>query len=282
MTLPDRDESFHWTSTAHGAALVCLPLSGISRHLFTTREWQLGNPSRSDPERAWTEVAASAGVQASALVRATQVHGRRVLVHRAGEPVPRARLAEADIIITADTAVAVAVQSADCVPMLLGDRRTGAVAAAHAGWRGLAARAPAEAVNALRKEFGVRPADLVVAIGPSIGSCCYEVGPDVLDEFRLAGFSRDQIARWFCDRPNPTSSNASMPGTPPTGRSGRWYFDTWTAARESLEAEGVPPADIYAAGLCTASHPSSFSSYRRDGQGTGRIAAVIRCGPLGP
>jgi YfiH family protein len=142
----------------------------------------------------------------------------------------------------------------------MADRRTGAVAAAHAGWRGLAARVPEVAVQALAREFGSRPADLVAAIGPSISAARYEVGEDVRRHFAASGCSADQLARWFAagDRPS------------------HWYFDGWRSARDLLEAAGVPAAQIHAAQLCTASHPDALCSYRRDGTRAGRMAGAIR------
>src|SRR5205823_11724397 len=115
-----------------------------------------------------------------ALLRAHQVHGTNVAAHRPGHPV--APPADADIIITDDPAAAAAVQTADCVPALLVDTRTGAVAAVHAGWRGLAQRAPQRAVEAMVDAFGTRESKLVAAIGPAIGPCCYEVGGEVREQ----------------------------------------------------------------------------------------------------
>jgi YfiH family protein len=153
-----------------------------------------------------------------------------------------------------------AIQTADCVPLLIADRRTGAVAAAHAGWRGLAAGVPEAVVMALTREFGSRPADLVAAIGPSISAARYEVGADVRSRFTESGGPR--VASWFAaaDRPR------------------HWYFDGWRSARDLLEAAGIPAAQIHVAGLCTASHPDLLCSYRRDGAGAGRIAGLIRPG----
>ena len=123
------------------------------------------------------------------LLRVRQVHGADVLVRRAGERDDGdAKDTAADIIVTDDSSVALAIQTADCVPILIVDRRTGAVAAAHAGWRGLAAGVPRIAVDTLVRELGSRPADLIAAAGPSIGACCYEVGSDVRERFAEAGW----------------------------------------------------------------------------------------------
>src|SRR4029078_13150461 len=93
-----------------------------------------------------------------------------------------------------DPLVAIAIQTADCVPLLLADSRSGAVAAAHAGWRGLAAGVPAAAVSALARAFDARPADLVAAVGPSIAAPSYAVGPDVAERFTAARVWRCAVA----------------------------------------------------------------------------------------
>jgi YfiH family protein len=229
--------------------------------LFTTREWPLGTASEGDREAAWADVAQALDVRPPHLVRAHQVHGASFVVRRRGDARPPGdeALPHADIIISDDPSLALAIQTADCVPLLMADRATGAIAAAHAGWRGLAAHVPAVAVGALRDRFGSRAADLIVAIGPSIGAARYEVGADVRDGFERAGFSGEQLARWF------------LPGT----RAGHWQFDGWASAREQLQDVGVPADQIHASDLCTSSHPD-LCSYRRDGKQAGRIAAAIR------
>ena len=217
-------------------------------------------------------------VSASRLVRVHQVHGAEVVI---AEDV-RGRRPEADIIVSRDHTIALAVQAADCIPLLLADPSTGAVAAAHAGWRGLAAGGPAAAVASLTREFGSRSVDLVAAIGPAIGACCYEVGGDVRDRFEAAGASRGQLARWFLTAPLRSAANPSMSRVSGPRRADRWFFDGWTAAREQLAEAGVPGAQIYLAGLCTASHPDILCSYRRDGSQAGRIAGAIRSWRLHP
>jgi YfiH family protein len=163
----------------------------------------------------------------------------------------------------------------------MADERTAAVAAAHGGWRGLAAGVPSAAVAALAREFGSRPSDLIAAIGPSVGACCYEVGTEVRDRFEAAGFGRGRIARWFRTEPPSSSRNPSMPGIPRLLRASHWFFDGWSAARDQLEEAGVPAARIFVAELCTASHPDTMCSYRREGSAAGRMAGAIRS-RLGP
>jgi hypothetical protein len=221
-------------------------------------------------------------VEPPGLIRVRQVHGAAVFVPRSGDSMAGPKTGatvvdtEADIIVSDNPALALAVQTADCVPLLVADRRTGAVAAAHAGWRGTAARVAVAAVEALERELGSRPADLVAAVGPSIGACCYEVGDEVRARFEREGFSAEELARWFLQHTRRTPGNPSMPGVSAVARAGHWYVDLWRATREQLEAAGVPAGQIHLAGLCTASHRAVLCSYRRDGSGAGRLAAVIR------
>src|SRR5229473_2031418 len=115
-----------------------------------------------------------------------------------------------------------------------------ALGAAHAGWKGLAASVPLVTVDALSRHVGSQPADLVAAVGPSIGACCYEVGVDVLDAFRRGGFEEAARPRWFFRAPQPSARNPSMPGLPRPRRQDHWFFDGWAAARQQLEAAGIP------------------------------------------
>jgi polyphenol oxidase len=242
--------------TLPAAALVCEPLLEWAEHLFTTRDWTLGRGMAAAGGDGWHEVASALDVAPDRLRRLRQVHGATVVVAgREGAVLP-----DADIIISKSSDVAVAVQAADCVPLLIADRRTGAVAAAHAGWRGLAAHVPGETVKALSRTFGTRPEDLLAAIGPAIGRCCYEVGADVGDAIARAFPDRETVKSWF---------SASR-------TNGKWMFDTWASARAQLETSGIPPEQIFAPELCTASHPDAFCSYRRDGPPAGRMAAAIK------
>ena len=282
ITVPPPD-GFEWRETPAGPALVCRALEPYASHLFTTRQWPLGSTPDGDRTPAWADVARALGVDVARLERAHQVHGASVVVRRAGDP-PRgdAPLPDADIIVSDDPSIVLSIQTADCVPLLIADRRTGASAAAHAGWRGLAASVPRVTVDALCRQFGSRPADLIAAVGPSIGACCYEVGVDVLDAFRLGGFDEATRHRWFFTGPQPSAKNPSMPGLRRAERADRWFFDGWMATRYQLEAAGMPADQIHLAELCTASHPETLCSYRRDGKAAGRIAGAIRASPRRP
>jgi len=256
---PQPSGGFEWVQAAGLPALVCVALRPFADHLFTTREWGLGCHEVAADED-WEPVAASLGVDAAHLVRLHQVHGAWVAVRRTGIPQPPYPRPDADIVASNDPSVALAIQTADCVPILIADRRTGAVAAAHAGWRGLAAGVPGVTVSALAREFGSAPADLIAAVGPSISAERYEVGEDVRARFVAAGCPVALIERWF------------RPGERPE----HWFFDGWRSVHDQLEAAGLPSGSIHAAELCTATYSDLFCSYRRDGKGAGRIAAAIR------
>src|SRR4051812_18324429 len=161
---PQPSDGFEWVQAVGGPALVCRPLSRYAAHLFTTREWSLGSQAEAT-ENNWEPVAASVGVDPAHLFRLRQVHGATPVVRRAGDPVPAIARPDADIVVSNDPSLGIAIQTAACVPVLIADSVSGAVAAAHAGWRGLAAGVPGVTVAALAREFGSAPADLVVAVG---------------------------------------------------------------------------------------------------------------------
>jgi YfiH family protein len=256
MTLPTVPDTFRWTREPWGAALRCVPLETVAEHLFSTRQLAL---TADVGER---QLARAVG--AARLLMTTQVHGASVVV-ASPETLP-ARTTPGDALVSRHGDVAVAVRAADCVPLLLADRATGAVAAVHAGWRGTAAGVATAAVRALRETFGTRPSDLVAAIGPSIGRCCYEVGSELVDSFAAAGHGRDLIARWFVARPPPRGS----------GGHASLHLDLAGANRDQLVLAGVPEEQIHPSGLCTAMHLDVLTSFRAERAQAGRIAAAIR------
>jgi YfiH family protein len=242
-----------WTQAPWGPILRCEPLLEVADHFFTAGSVEL---RQNDSE--WAAVSALAGVPRRQLRLLHQVHGRTIAVSRSGEAGPWTP-PQADGVVSDDPSAAFGVRVADCAPILIADRRTGAVAAVHAGWRSTMQRISAEAVDAMRREVGSDPTDLVAAIGPCLGPCCGEMGEEVVDAFRAAGHDPQAIARWF------TRENGKRP-----------HFDLWRANREQLESAGVPAGSIHVSGLCTRSYPKVFHSYRVDGTAAGRMVGVIR------
>lgn len=249
MAYPQPSGEFEWTQASWGAALRCRPLASVARHCFSTRELELEGVLAA-PAPGWASLARALDVETASLVRMHQVHCADVFeAHEAN----RDSRPEADIAVTDDPSVVISVRVADCVPILLADRRSGAVAAVHAGWRGTAAGAVMVAVDSLRARYGTNAGDVIAAIGPSIGPCCYEVGPDLAAQFS----SHPEAPSWFSRTEKP-------------------HLDLWRATRDQLARAGVPPGQIHVCALCTFDHPAVFHSYRRDGKAAGRLVAAIR------
>lgn len=257
MTLPAVPDAFYWTTEPWGAVLRCAPLDPLAPHAFTTRQLKLS------PTEGESPLAAAVG--GAQVAQASQVHGRSVVVVTGEEPWPQP-WPEADALVSRDSSRSVAVRAADCVPLLMADAVTGAVAAVHAGWRGTASGAAVAALEVLAREFGTSPADVVVAIGPSIGACCYEVGPELVDAFAAAGHARHLIDRWFLSPAPPRGSRVRS----------ALRLDLVGANRDQLILAGVDEARIHACGLCTAMHLDVLTSYRAEGAQAGRLAGVIR------
>lgn len=263
MKLPLTDPAFRWTAEAWGDALRCDPLSAIAQHAFTTRQLPLrlqGDGSRDAYTRAWSQAAASVGGDVRRVRRVKQVHGAgvRLIENDAFEGADAGGRPEADALASNVAGLVLCVQVADCVPILLADCVSGAAAAVHAGWRGTCARVVVATVNAMARRFGARPVDLVAALGPSIGPCCYGVGETVREAFRAEGSSHSEIARWFAQDDG-----------------GVLRLDLWRANREQLQQAGLSADRIHVSGLCTQTHVEIFESYRVHGERAGRMAALI-------
>ena len=250
MVLPPVPESFYWTTASWGAALRCRPLEALAPHLFTTRHLTLAHAA--DYE------ALATAVGAAHVVTLTQVHGAAACVIRRGTPLPDGR-PEADVLVSDAPHVAIAVRAADCVPLLMADRVTGAVAAVHAGWRGTSARVCVAALTAMQSEFSTHPKNIVAVIGPCIRPCCYQVGSDLVDAFAAAGHERYLIDRWFSTPP--PSAFAEGFGVAGSGTGRRpLRLDVAGANRDQLILAGVPEGQIYDVGLCTAMHLDVLTS----------------------
>ncbi|MFN2425219.1 MAG: polyphenol oxidase family protein, partial [Candidatus Binatia bacterium] len=181
-----------------------------------------------------------------------QVHGKMVVAApadgfvRGDDDYPRAA-AEADALIAACPATIVGVRTADCVPLLLVAPRARWSAAVHAGWRGTVAGIAAEAVRAA-SGAGIAPGELLAALGPSIGPCCYEVSEEVGSGFEQAG----------------------LPVVAPRSPGSKPHLDLREANRVLLERDGVPPGNIQSVGPCTRCRSDLYHSFRAQPQSPGR------------
>jgi len=185
-----------------------------------------------------------------------------------------------DASITNRPNLLLAIQTADCVPILLVDPKKRAIAAIHAGWRGTLARIAAKTIGKMQMHFGTNPRDLLAAIGPSIGPCCYEVGTEVatqfLSQFADAPTYFDEFRTG--DEPNPIQwLNMMPPGhqPPPKGV----LLDLRKANRSQLVAADLRPPNVHTIDLCTACHPNLLFSYRKQGPASGRLMSVIALRP---
>jgi len=232
---------------------------------------------------------AAVGASEMRLVAPRQIHSD--IAHRvgrarnAGAPevphnTPLDTAPQGDALFTDEPGVLLSIQTADCIPILLADTKHRAVAAIHAGWRGTLARIAAKTLGRMQMEIGTRPQDVIVVLGPGIGQCCYEVGPDVAKEFQ----SQFPSAReWF---EGPFDSVASgdndpnwlpwltmrPPGHPLPAPKAR--LDLIAANRAILAAAGVPSKNIASSSYCTSCRTDLFFSFRRERK-TGRMMAVI-------
>jgi YfiH family protein len=259
----------HGFSTRPGGAST---LDGQRVFNLSRTEWD----RREHVERNRAAFLDALGAAEMKLVTLRQIHSDHIHVLEAA---PADKLT-GDATITRAPGLLLAVGTADCVPILLADARRRVVAAVHAGWRGTLKRIAAKTLGRMRMEFGTRPADVVAALGPGIGRCCYEVGPEVAQAF-AAQFAAAR--EWFDgpfdrlssgEEPNPLPWLSMIPpghAPPPP----RVQLDLAAANRWQLLEAGVAPRNLAASEMCTACRTDLFFSYRREQGRTGRMLSVI-------
>jgi YfiH family protein len=266
---------FYWRERAGVRALSCRPLDDAGfANLFSTRAGGVSPFPEDDLNLAGFDEDTAENIYENrrrftallegdwSLAACWQVHGANVRTVRdvletgagvAGED------ERCDALTTNVPRVLLGVKTADCVPIVLGDVRTGACAAVHAGWRGTSAGIVGRALERMNEEYRTRAADVVAAIGPAALACCYEVGSEVVEIF-TARFASDAAALF-----TPT-------------REGHALVDLHEANRRQLTGAGVAAANVHAAPLCTMCRTDLFFSYRREkftrGR-TGRLLGVI-------
>ncbi len=172
------------------------------------------------------------------LATVKQIHSNRVLVVESS-----GLQGEGDALICNQPGIGLGIRTADCLPILIADSRNRAIAAVHAGWRGVVSEIAPRTVEAMTQHFGSKPEDLIVAIGPGIGPCCFEVGPEVAAQFQLSGRTRVDLVGTTC---------------------------------RQLGRNGVSLGQIFTSGLCSYCDSELFESYRRDREAAGRMTAMIR------
>jgi YfiH family protein len=197
-------------------------------------------------------LARAVGWDPSRIVSAGQVHGRQaVAVGRGNLGGPD--LVGTDALVTDEPGVLLMLKFADCVPVILWDPVRRVVGLAHAGWRGTILGTPGAALELMVGKYGSRPSDMLVGIGPSIGPCCYEVGPEVAEAAGRKFAGTDVLRR---------------------NGGGKLHLDLWGANAETLMRLGVPEENVATAAICTRCHHDLFFSHRAAGGLTGRFAFV--------
>lgn len=193
---------------------------------------------------------------------------------------PGDKVSDGDGLVTATPGLLLAIQTADCLPIVLVDKKRRAVGVFHAGWRGTVKRIAEKGVGAMQLHFGSRPGDLVAAIGPGIHGCCYEVGEEVRTKFtsqfeygaelfRESAESdpvREKYPLLFLTARAPGHSYGMLPK--------KVFLDLVEANRRQLMAVGVRAKNIEASSLCTNCNPKLLFSYRAEKGKTGRMMAV--------
>jgi len=233
----------------------CTRLGGLSAGPYGGLN--LGDRVGDDPARVegnWQTLAQAFTIPRETFFPLRQIHGNDILVLddreiRDGRVTPP----EGDAVITDRPGLALCIRTADCVPILLLDPKRRVAAAVHAGWKGTAGKISIRTVEVMVDRFASVPADLVAAVGPSIGPCCYEV-----DEPVVAAMGGPDGAFFK-----------------PAGREDRWMLDLPGLNEAQLVTAGLRPEGISHMDLCTACRPDLFFSHRRDGERTGRHVHFI-------
>jgi polyphenol oxidase len=209
-----------------------------------------------------------------------QIHSDIVYVVGAADFRQGEKSSQGDALITREPGVLLTIQTADCIPILLADTRNRAIAAIHSGWRGTAQRIAEKTLGRMQMEFGTRPLEVIAALGPGIGGCCYEVGHEVVKEF-TAKFPNAR--NWFTGPFDALENGENDPNwlpwltmrppghAPPAPRA---HLDLIAANRAILTGAGIAPENISSSGFCTACRGDLFFSYRCE-HSTGRLMAAI-------
>ena len=252
-------------------------------------ELNLGFTAEDDPESVAQNrrlfVEAVSGDPTTPLVDLHQIHSNLVLL-ACSTDASRTKPRSADGLMTNEPGLLVGIRTADCIPILVADRKRRAVAAFHAGWRGTVQRIVESGIGRMRLQFGSRPEDLVAAIGPGIGPCCYAVGEEVLSSFESQfAYARSLFREVYDSDPVRTKypllfMTQRAPGHSSIGPS--LHLNLVEANRRQLLAAGLRPRAIHLVGGCTSCHRELFFSHRASEGHAGRMMSVIGIRPDAP
>jgi YfiH family protein len=238
------------------------------------------DPNHVTENRSLFVSAATEGKEILGMVTLRQIHSsliRRVTADDINKPL------KGDGLMTDRPGVLLGIQTADCIPVLVADRKNRAVAAFHAGWRGTLARIVENGVGRMRLEFGSRPENLIASIGPGIGQCCYSVGDEVRQQFDSQFTYAPELFREVYDS-DPVKEKYPMlfltaraPGHSELGPG--MHLDLVEANRRQLLAAGLKKGSIFVTGQCTGCNTDRFFSHRIERGFTGRMMSVIGIAP---
>lgn len=190
-------------------------------------------------------------LKGSKIVFPKQTHSANVGIVKSDQDI----FPDTDALITDIPGICIGVRTADCVPILLYDPVQKAVAAIHSGWRSTLQEISKHTIELMQKEYGTNTKNLIAGIGPSIGPDVYEVGPEVIEQFKNNFDFENYIT--------------------PIKDSDKGLLNLWKVNQQILINSGVPENQIEIARMCTYSNPDLFYSARRDGVNSGRLATVI-------
>jgi YfiH family protein len=221
------------------------------------------------------------GDPSTPLVTLRQIHSS--VLHLAAGDSALDPLCKGDGLMTDRPGLLLGIQTADCIPVLVADRKRRVVAAFHAGWRGTVKRIVETGVGRMRLELGSQPEDLIAAIGPGIGPCCYAVGEEVLSEFESQFAYARELFREVYDSDSVRNKYPMLfltqraPGHSPIGPS--LHVNLIEANRRQLLAAGLKPSSIKIVSGCTNCQPELFFSHRASHGHAGRMLSVIGIKP---
>lgn len=236
--------------------------TSLTNHAFTTRDLNLGfNTLASDEDiiENFKIICSQLETSIEDSVLSMQTHKtdiRIVTSDDKGKGLTKQRdYNDVDGLVTDEKGLALFTFYADCVPLFFLDPKKQVIGVAHGGWRGTVGKIAKNMIETMKETYQSSPEDILVAVGPSVGSCCYEVGRDVYEQFNE---SFKEISTILKEKDKD-----------------KWTLDLWEANKIVIEESGVPLSNITMGKMCTSCNNHKFFSYRKEDGKTGRMSATI-------